>query len=303
MANGNWDSQSIADQSGKTVIVTGATSGIGEEAARALAAKNARVILAVRNVEKGARVADAIRRATANQNVSVQALDLASLASIEAFAESFMSAQSRLDLLIANAGVMFPPYAKTVDGFELQFGTNHLGHFALVGRLLPLLATTKGSRLVVVSSLAHKSGKLDFSDLNWDRRKYNTQQAYCDSKLANLLFAFELARRMEFEGQSLRVTAAHPGWTRTELQRHVPVFRLLNPIFSQGVEMGALPTLRAACDPQAQSGDFFGPSGLFEMRGFPVKVPSNAASHNTEAAQRLWTVSEKLTGFAYGGAG
>jgi len=295
----SWDTQSIQDQTGKTAIVTGATSGIGEETARVLARKNARVILAVRNVDKGGRVADDIRRTTRNPNVSVQALDLASLAAVTSFAEGITHTESRLDLLVANAGVMFPPYTKTADGFELQFGTNHLGHFALAGRLLPLLHATAGSRLVVVSSLAHKQGRLDFSDLNWERRKFNTQQAYCDSKLANLLFAYELARRVKSEGKSLRVTAAHPGWTRTELQRHVPAFRFLNPIFSQGVEMGALPTLRAACDPQAQSGDYFGPSGMFEMRGAPVKVPSNTASHDTEAARKLWAVSERLTGVAY----
>jgi NAD(P)-dependent dehydrogenase (short-subunit alcohol dehydrogenase family) len=298
MQKPSWNAQAIPNQSGKTTIITGASSGIGEETARVLAAKKARVILAVRNLEKGERVAADIRRTTKNENVSVQALDLASLASIKSFAENFASAERRLDLLIANAGVMFPPYSKTADGFELQFGTNHLGHFALVGRLLPLLHATTASCLVVVSSLAHKRGKLDFSDLSWEARKYNAQQAYCDSKLANLLFAYELAQRATNQGTT-RATAAHPGWTRTELQRHAPILRLFNPIFSQSVEMGALPTLRAACDPSARSGDYFGPSGRFEVGGPPVKVPSSAASHDSEAARKLWKVSEALTGVAY----
>jgi NAD(P)-dependent dehydrogenase (short-subunit alcohol dehydrogenase family) len=299
MGNANWDANAIPDQTGKIAVVTGATSGIGEEAARVLAGKNAHVVLAVRNMEKGERVADAMRRSTRNPNVSVQRLDLASLASIKAFAEIFASSQSRLDLLVANAGVMFPPYSKTEDGFELQFGTNHLGHFALVGRVAALLHATEGSRLVVVSSLAHKNGKLKFSDLNWEQRRYSAPQAYCDSKLANLLFAYEYARRLKDQGKSLRVTAAHPGWTSTELQRHVPFSGLFNAVLGQSIEMGALPTLRAACDPAAQPGDYFGPARWFEMGGPPVKVPSNAASHDEDAARRLWAVSETLTGVAY----
>jgi NAD(P)-dependent dehydrogenase (short-subunit alcohol dehydrogenase family) len=193
-----------------------------------------------------------------------------------------------LDLLVANAVVMFPPYGKTEDGFELQFGINHLGHFALVGRLLPLLGSTRGARLIIVSSLAHRGGKLDFADLNRESRKFNAQQAYCDSKLANLLFAYELTRRLNDAGQTLGVTAAHPGWTRTELQRHAGIFRALNPIFSQVAEVGALPSLRAAFDPAAKSGDYFGPSGALEMRGPPVKVGSNARSHDRALAQTLW---------------
>ncbi len=299
MGSASWDAQRIPDQSGKTAVVTGASSGIGEETARVLAGKNAHVVLAVRNMEKGERIAADIRRATGNQNVAVQRLDLASLGSIKAFAESFAGTQSRLDLLIANAGVMFPPYGKTADGFELQFGTNHLGHFALVGRLASLLHATQDARLVVVASLAQKAGKLDFADLNWESRKYNTQRAYCDSKLANLLFAYEYARRLNDQGKTLCVTAAHPGVTSTELMRHVPVFRRLSPFLSQSAKVGALPTLRAACDPAAQTGDYFGPAGLFELGGSPVKVRSNAASHDQEAARRLWTVSEKLTGVAY----
>jgi NAD(P)-dependent dehydrogenase (short-subunit alcohol dehydrogenase family) len=295
----SWDAHRIPDQSGKTAVVTGATSGIGEETARVLAGKNAHVVLAVRNAEKGERVAADIRRVTGNRNVTVRRLDLASLASIKAFAENFAGSQRRLDLLIANAGVMFPPYARTEDGFELQFGTNHLGHFALAGRLANLLHATQDARLVVVASLAHKRGKLDFADLNWQSRKYNSQQAYRDSKLANLLFACEYARRLKDQGKTLRVTAAHPGWTRTESQPPIPFFHLFSPVFLQSAKVGALPTLRAACDPQAQSGDYFGPSRMFEIAGPPIKVRSTAASHDEDAARRLWTASEQLTGMAY----
>lgn len=296
MANSTWDAHAIPDQAGKTAIVTGATSGIGMETARVLAAKNANVVLAVRDVAKGERVADEMRRSNRGANLSVRALDLASLKSAKEFADALLQAQSKLDLLIENAGIMFPPYGKTKDGFELQFGTNHLGHFALAAHLLPLLQATAGSRLVVVSSLAHWRGKLDFSDLNWERRKYNPQQAYCDSKLANLLFVDEMVRRTKATGKAIVVTAAHPGWTRTELQRHSKAFRVLNPIFSQGIEMGALPTLRAACDPDAKPGDYFGPSGAFEMRGPPVKVRSSAQSHDPGLAETLWKISEELVG-------
>ncbi|MCG8443366.1 MAG: short chain dehydrogenase, partial [Caulobacterales bacterium] len=199
-----------------------------------------------------------------------------------------------------NAGVMVPPYAKTEDGFELQFGTNHLGHFALTGRLLGALKAAAGSRLVVVSSLAHRYGGLDFADLAWESRPYSARRAYCDSKLANLLFAHELARRLEAAGANApRVTAAHPGWTSTDLQRHASSFRFLNIFFGQDIRAGALPTLRAAFDPDARAGDYFGPSRHFEMHGPPVTVRSNARSRDEDAARRLWEISEELTGVAY----
>jgi NAD(P)-dependent dehydrogenase (short-subunit alcohol dehydrogenase family) len=300
MKTSGWNAGSIPDLAGKIVIVTGATSGIGKEAARVLASKNAKVILAVRNLEKGERTAQEIRQSAPNANMVVQALDLSSLASVKAFAEKILASESGLNLLINNAGVMVPPYSKTEDGFELQFGTNHLGHFALTGRLLPLLHATPGGRLVVVSSVGHMGGHLDFTDLNWQTRKYKAMQAYCDSKLANLYFAYELDRRLKEKGKSLRVTAAHPGWTRTELSRHSgAITHFFEPILFQRAEMGALPTLRAAWDPDAQSGDYFGPSGFLEMQGPPVKVKSNARSHDRAAAEKLWAVSEQLTGVSY----
>ena len=190
-----------------------------------------------------------------------------------------------------------PPYTKTEDGFELQFGTNHLAHFALTGLLLPLLESTEDSRIVTISSVAHLTGDVNFHDLAWEQRKYDAPKAYADSKIANLYFTYELARKLN--KSSIKVLAAHPGWTSTNLQKNWRLFRLLNPFFAQKPEMGALPTLRAATDPDAQSGDYFGPSGWQEVRGYPKKVASNKRSNDKEIAENLWRASEKLTGIKY----
>ncbi len=299
MKKAPWDVDDIPNQSGRVIAITGASSGIGKETARVFAQKNAKVIIAVRNVAKGQDVAAALRKQFPAADIEVRELDLASLASVRSFAESMLRDYQRLDLLINNAGVMMCPYAKTRDGFEIQFGTNHLGHFALTLQLLPLLKKTEGARVVVVSSLAHRRGKLDRSDLNWAQRKYKTGQAYCDSKLANLYFVYELARKLEAEGGNPTITAAHPGWTATELQRHAFVFKLLNHFFAQTPAMGALPALRAAIDDSALPGDYFGPSERSETRGHPIKVESTALAHDAEAAHKLWTLSEELTAIKY----
>lgn len=299
MPESQWDTGNIPDQAGKVAMVTGSSGGIGKETARVLASKRAKVVLAVRNPMKGEEVANDFRSENVGADVIVRQLDLGSLASVKAFAMSLLKDEERLDLLVNNAGVMFPPYSKTKDGFELQIGTNHLGHFALVGHLMPLLQPAEGSRIVVVSSMAHRTGNIDLSDLNWESRKFNTQRAYGDSKIANLYFAYELARKLEKSGGHPKVTAAHPGWTSTELQRHSGMMRFLNGIFAQDAEMGALPTLRAAFDPRAQPGDYFGPSRFFQMNGPPVKVSSNARSHGEEVARRLWQKSEEMTGISY----
>lgn len=299
MPKTEWDVDAIPNQNGRIVVITGASSGIGKETARVLAHKNAKVIIAVRDVTKGQDVARAIQKQFAAADITVRELDLSSLESIKVFAESMNRAYQRLDLLINNAGIMMCPFAKTRDGFEVQFGTNHLGHFALTLQLLPLLKNSAESRVVVVASLAHKRGKLDFSDLNWAKRKYNTGQAYCDSKLANLLFAYELGRKLKAEGNNPKVTAAHPGWTATELQRHSGLLGFLNHIFAQKIAMGTLPTLRAAVDDNAVSGDYFGPGKFSEMRGYPIKVESTALSHDIEAARTLWELSEAMTGIKY----
>jgi NAD(P)-dependent dehydrogenase (short-subunit alcohol dehydrogenase family) len=299
MSQTNWDTSRISDQKRRVIIVTGSTSGIGKETARVLAKKNATVILAVRNIKKGRGVADEIRREYAAADVSVRKLDLASLASVRAFAESINKEYDRLDVLINNAGIMMCPYSKTQDGFEIQMGTNHLGHFALTGLLMPLLKKTGGSRIVVLSSTGHTLGNIDFSDLNWEKRRYNPQRAYGDSKLANLYFTYELAQRLKSNGSHPRITAAHPGWTATDLQRHSGLVRFLNVFFSQSVDMGALPTLRAAFDQEAKAGDFFGPEGMLHMRGYPVAHDSSELSYDKDLAKKLWTLSEEMTGVSY----
>ncbi len=280
-------------------MVTGASSGIGFEAARVLAIKNATVINAGRNLEKCNTALEKIRLDCVETDARVMELDLANLKSVHAFAENFKKDYSRLDMLINNAGVMMPPYSKTADGFELQFGTNHLGHFVLTGLLLDVLKNTPGSRIVNVSSGAHNYGDLDFDDLNWEHRAYKKMRAYGDSKIANLYFTYELQRRLDKQHIEVLVTAAHPGWTATELQRHAGLFNFLNPFFAQGIDMGALPTLYAAVAPNVRGGDYFGPAGWREMRGYPKKVESNALSHDLEKAAKLWDISEQMTGFTF----
>jgi NAD(P)-dependent dehydrogenase (short-subunit alcohol dehydrogenase family) len=194
---------------------------------------------------------------------------------------------------------MMCPYSKTKDGFEIQMGVNHLGHFALTGLLMPLLKSTNGSRIVATSSMAHKSGDINFDDINWESRKYKTTSAYSDSKLANLYFMYELVDRLKSDEMAPMVTCSHPGWTKTELNRHSGIASFIGNIVAQKVAMGTLPTLRAATDEQANSGDYFGPNGMMEMRGYPVLVPSNELSHSEENAKRLWTLSEELTGIKY----
>jgi len=293
-----WTLDSMPDQTGRVVIVTGANTGIGFETAVALAAKNATVVMACRNREKAEDAIAKISELSPGADLEFIELDLASLASVERFADTFRAGHNRLDLLINNAGVMIPPFGTTADGFELQFGCNHLGHFALTGRLLDLIEATPGGRVVNVSSMAHRRGKMDFDNLNAEMG-YSAMPAYGQSKLANLLFTFELQRRLEAKGSTVLVTAAHPGWTGTDLQRHSGFIRFLNLFFAQTPPMGALPTLRAATDSETEGGDYFGPKGIYEMRGYPVKVGTTSAAKNELDARRLWDVSEKLTGVSF----
>jgi len=297
MTDDKWTEKNIPDLSGKTAVVTGANTGLGKETAKVLAGKNAAVVLAVRNTKKGEEAVLDIKRQFPESVIEVFELDLASLNSIKSFSEAIAEEYSKIDYLINNAGVMVPPYSKTDDGFELQFGTNHLGHFALTGHLMPLLKAAGDARIVVVSSGAHNWGNLNFNDLNWEKREYKKAAAYGDSKIANLYFTYELARKLKDSG--IMVTAAHPGWTATDLQRHSKLFSFLNPLFAQKPHMGALPTLRAATDPEAQSGDYFGPDGKREMKGYPVKVQSNELSRDEAIAGKLWEVSEELTRVNY----
>ncbi len=299
MTQQKWDSTNIPDQKGRVTIVTGSNTGIGYETARVLAKKKATVIIAVRNLEKGNDAANQIKERHENADVKVMALDLTNLKSIHDFAADFKNYYKRLDLLINNAGVMFPPYSKTVDGFEIQLGTNHFGHFALTGLLLNLLISKGGSRIVNVSSTGHKFGKINFEDLHWEKRKYKTRQAYYDSKIANIYFTYELARKLKENNHHTIAVASHPGWTTTELQRYSFFLRFMNNFVGQNITMGALPTLYAAVASDVNSSDYYGPSGFMEFRGYPKKVESNKLSHNEEIAQRLWNLSEELTAIKY----
>jgi NAD(P)-dependent dehydrogenase (short-subunit alcohol dehydrogenase family) len=297
MKNEKWTAENIPSQKGKIAIVTGSSSGIGFEASRVLANKGAEVIIAVRNKAKGENAVRKIKEQNSAAKVKLMILDLADLKSIEQFASRFKDDYSQLDILINNAGVMMPPYGKTKDGFELQFGTNHLGHFALTGQLIDLLKKTPKSRLVNVSSGAHNWGNLDFEDLNWENRKYKPGRAYGDSKIANLYFTYEMSNRLN--GSDINVSAAHPGWTATDLQRHSGLFSFGNKLFAMPIEQGTLPTLRAATDESVKSGDYYGPDGWREMKGYPVLVESNKLSHNKEIAKKLWDVSKELTGVKF----
>lgn len=295
----NWNAQNISDQSGKVVIVTGASSGLGKEITLVLASKNATVILAVRDVEKAQMVVDKIKKNYPSAKLDIRKLKLDSLESVKEFTTNFLKDYSNLDILINNAGVMACPFSLTEDGFEIQMGVNHLGHFALTGLLMPLLQKTKNSRVVATSSIAHNRGNIDFDDINWNRRKYSTMKAYSDSKLANLYFTYELSRKLQAKSGNPMIVAAHPGVTSTELMRHSFIFSKLIPIFSQKADKGALPTLMAAFDPGAKSGDYYGPDGFAELRGNPVIVKSNQLSHDAAKAKQLWELSEKLTGISY----
>ncbi|HEY4279358.1 MAG TPA: oxidoreductase [Conexibacter sp.] len=302
-----WTAADIPDQSGRLVVVTGANSGLGLVTARELARKGANVVLACRDQAKAGAAEREIAAAIpqgCDGSVTVEPLDLASLDSVRGFAERFRAKHETLDLLIDNAGVMAPPRRTTADGFELQLGTNHLGHFALAGLLLDRLLRTDGARLVTVSSGAHKIGKIAFDDLQHERG-YNRWRVYGQSKLANLLFAFELDRRLRAAGLPLLSVAAHPGYAATNLQFAAPpaidrmFMRVANVVIAQSAEMGALPSLYAATADGVPGGAFVGPNGLAEQRGYPHLVSASKAANDTADARRLWEISEQLTGVRF----
>jgi NAD(P)-dependent dehydrogenase (short-subunit alcohol dehydrogenase family) len=304
-----WTEKDVPDQSGRLAIVTVSNTGLGYDTARVLAARGAKVVMAVRDTTKGESAAARIRGLTPDADVTVHKLDLGSLAAVKQSAAEMAAAFPRIDLLINNAGVMYPPKSTTADGFELQFGTNHLGHFALTGILLPNLLEVEGSRVVVVASIAHNiRAKIDFADLQWERRKYDRVAAYGQSKLANLMFTYDLQRRLaasaKATGTTTMAVAAHPGVAATELTRHLPGANLpgvnwLSGRLLNSAEMGALPTLRAATDPAARGGTYYGPDGFRELRGYPKLVDSSAQSKDVAVQERLWSVSEELTGVTY----
>lgn len=303
--NREWSEADVPDQSGRVAVVTGANTGIGYQTAAALAYRGAHVVLAVRNLEKGNAALSRIVAARPRADVTLQALDLSSLDSVRSAADALRTAYPRIDLLINNAGVMWTPKQVTEDGFELQFGTNHLGHFALTGLVLDHLLSVRGSRVVTVSSLGHRlRAAIHFDDLQWERR-YDRVAAYGQSKLANLLFTYELQRRLAARpGAHTIAVAAHPGGSNTDLARNLPgIFQplkaVLGPVLFQSPAMGALPTLRAATDPAVAGGQYYGPAGFLEQRGHPKIVQSSAQSHDEELQRRLWAVSEQLTGVKF----
>jgi NAD(P)-dependent dehydrogenase (short-subunit alcohol dehydrogenase family) len=303
--SGKWTAERIPDQSGRTAVVTGANSGLGLVTARELARVGARVVLACRNPEKGEAALRALEASTSAPEVELEALDLASLDSVRAFAERYLERHDGLDLLINNAGVMATPRRRTADGFELQFGTNHLGHFALTGLLIGTMERREDARVVTLSSTAHRTGRIAFDNLRGDRH-YFRWRAYGQSKLANLLFALELDRRLRAAGSEVKSLAAHPGYAATNLQKAGPpladalVMKVGNAVFAQSDEMGALPTLFAATEQGLEGGTYIGPDGLGEQRGHPKRVSPNRAARDEQVARRLWTVSEEMTGVRFG---
>ena len=295
-----WTSGDMPGQQGRLAVVTGANTGLGLETARVLAARGASVVLAVRDTDKGKAAAARIASSAPGANVTVQPLDLTSLDSIRAAAGELRAQHPRIDLLINNAGVMFPPRQTTRDGFELQFGTNHLGHFALTGLLLEQMLPVPGSRVVTVSSLAHRiQARINFDDLQ-SERSYHRVAAYGQSKLANLMFTYELHRRLWHGMRATIAVAAHPGLAGTELTRNSPAIAAFSyALVSQKAAMGALPILRAATDPGGIGGQYYGPGRFFGARGYPKLAESSRQSHDTAIQRRLWTVSEELTGVTF----
>jgi len=308
MRKNKWTVDDISQQDGKIVIVTGANSGLGFNTTKALALKGAKVIMACRNLEKGEKA----RQLIINEDVAVEPevwqLDLASLASVKQFALKFSAVHERLDLLINNAGLMAIPYNKTEDGFEMQFGVNHLGHFALTSRLWPFLSGTEDSRVIQVSSLAHLIGEIRFEDIHWEKT-YKKWGAYGMSKLANLLFVRELANRLTETGSGVKVAAAHPGYADTELQAKsakmegkqlgAKAMNLINKVVAQSGEKGALPSLYAATADGVEQGAFFGPGGLLKMQGWPVPDSPSKKLVTNEVAGQLWKLSETLTSMEF----
>lgn len=288
---------------GKTAIVTGGNSGIGLEAAKVFAERGAQVILAVRNAEKGEAAREAILKDWPEAQIDVMKLNLADLSTVRTFADQFQSRFDSLDLLINNAGVMTPPLSKTKDGFELQFGSNHLGHFALTGLLLPMLLSTPDSRVVTVSSLAHKGASIDFDNLDGSQG-YKPMKFYGQSKLANLLFAMELDKRLKAHGFSTKSFACHPGISATNLfklgKRDAPEFlkKVANRIL-QPPAMGALPTIYAATEPTLNGGEYIGPDGKGQRKGFPALDTPHSSANNKAASEKLWGISEELTGVKF----
>jgi NAD(P)-dependent dehydrogenase (short-subunit alcohol dehydrogenase family) len=307
MTTKNWTTSEIQSQKGKTVIITGATSGIGLEAAKVLAEKGASLILPVRNQEKGKNALKEIKQRFAGADVELRLMDVADLDSVRQFAEDVKKKYHKLDLLLNNAGLMWPPERTlSKQGHEIQFATNHLGHFLLTGLLLPLIKESASGRVVTQSSVLHKKTQgqnfepeIQLADLTF-KTNFDTRKAYAQSKLANLLFTYELDRRFKQASLKAIATAAHPGYTATNLQQHGGfMLKVMNVLLAQKVEMGVLPILRASTEPNLKGAEFFGPTKMNEMKGYPELVKSSDTSYNTDLAKQLWEVSEKLVNHKY----
>ena len=295
----NWKIKMMEDQTGKVVIITGSNTGIGYHMAYELASKGANVVMACRNLEKASDSRKKILKDFPKANIKLYQLDLADLDNIKYFVNKFINENDKLDILINNAGVMIPPYSKTKNNFELQFGTNHLGHFALTGLLLPLLEKNDDGRIITVSSIAHNPGIIDFNDLNSERKKYSKWGSYSQSKISNLCFAIELDRRLKAGGFSTISLASHPGYSNTELQRYSILWRILNVFFAMSAKKGAEATLFAATNQKATEYIYWGPTGIIEMRGRTGKAKINKKAQDKDTAKRLWSISEEMTGVKF----
>ena len=308
MATSNWTIDDIPSQQGKTVIITGATSGIGLEVAKVLSERGAKIILPVRNLDKGKIAEKEIKQRFRSADIALTKLDISDLDSVRQFAHEFNSKYNRLDVLLNNAGIMWTPERRLSKyGQELQFATNHLGHFLLTGLLMPLLKATSKSRVVTQSSVLHKKTQgqnfeptIYFDDLNFSK-SFDTKKAYAQSKLANLLFTYELDRRLKAANINSIATASHPGYTATNLQKDAGfMMKVMNVLLAQKVSMGALPILRAATEPNLKGAEFFGPTKMNELKGFPELVRSSDTSYDKNQSLKLWEVSASLTGYQYG---
>jgi NAD(P)-dependent dehydrogenase (short-subunit alcohol dehydrogenase family) len=306
MKDRKWTIENMPDLTGKIIVVTGGNSGLGYESVKAFAMKGAEVVLASRSTEKGEAARTEILKAVPDGKIKVMELELGDLESVRNFTAAFKKNYKKLDVLLNNAGIMMTPYFTTQDGFEGQFGTNHLGHFALTALLMDVVLHTPGSRIVNVSSGAHKNGEMDFTNLQFENGKgYKSMKAYGRSKLSNLLFTYELQRKLEAAKKDTIAVAAHPGVAMTNLARHMQgkfLFKIMTPLFkrmAQDQAMGALPQIRASVDPEVKGSEYYGPDAKNEWKGYPVLVQSNAASHSLEDAVKLWEESEELTGVKF----
>ena len=293
-----WDESKIPDLTGRNIIVTGANSGIGFEAARAMAARGASVVMACRNIEKSAGAFEKVRKESPGDNVDLMRLDLADLSSVREFAGEAREKYPRIDILVNNAGIMVPPYGRTIDGFELQIGTNHLGHFLLTGLLMENIVATPGSRVVTVTSIAHFGGRINFDDIN-SESGYRRMGAYRQSKLANLLFSYELDRRLKEKDKETISVAVHPGVSSTSLFKIPAWLESIKEALLMSASKGALPTLMGATEPSLKGGEYIGPAGVRQSMGFPAILSSSERSHDKQLALRLWELSEEMTSFRF----